>query len=140
MIKSKRFKIVVERIGFSLLVAFLLLGVSVLIYSNIKISKKRASYKSEISILEQKIQDLSIEKQTFESNISQGYNIEYLEESAREDFNLKKQGEQVVAFPVVSQEPGAEALLANQFENDNQVEFEDPEKSFWDKILEKLGR
>ena len=93
-----------------------------LVVSNIKISQKKNRLNARIEILRQEVQGLELKKHKLESQISQTEMESYLEEQARERFNLKKPGEEVVAF------------TKQESEENNQQE----QKTFWQKVLEKL--
>ena len=62
-------------------------------------------------------------KQKLEAGISQTGMESYLEKEARERFNLKKPGEEVVVFTKEKTEPKKQS---------------EQEKTFWQKIYEKL--
>jgi cell division protein FtsB len=93
-----------------------------LVVSNIKISQKKNALNARIEVLRQEVQELQQKKHKLESQISQTDMESYLEEQARERFNLKKPGEEVVAFTKQKSE-----------ERDQQEQ-----KTFWQKIREKL--
>jgi cell division protein FtsB len=91
-----------------------------LIVSNVKLGDKREEIKSQTQILKNEIQILTQEKEKLQAQASQTKLESYLEKEARERFNLKKPGEQVVAF--VREKP----------EKEEQTE---EKKGFWDKIF-----
>ena len=103
--------------------ALIILIVGFLLYSNWKINQKRAELKDRIEELAREIQILEEKKIQLEAGIEWSQSEEYLEETAREKLGLKKPGEEVV---VVTPPEGSE-------------EGTEEEKSFWKKILEKLG-
>lgn len=106
---------------------FVLLGVAIftvvglLIISNWKIGQRRAELDFQVEILQQKIWTLKAKRQELQSQISQTEGQEYLEREARDTFNLKKPGEEVVAILPLEEEEGVEE-----------------EKSFWQKIWDKI--
>ncbi len=83
------------------LVLLTLLGF--LAVSNWKIYKKRTELNSGIEILSQKLQELESANQELKEKISDIPGKDYLEKVAREKFNLKKPGEEVV---VIKKEKG----------------------------------
>ena len=95
-----------------------------LIVSNIKISQKKNALNARIEILRQEVLELQQKKHKLESQISQTDMESYLEEQARERFNLKKPGEEVVAF------------YKQESEERNQQE----QKTFWQKVLGFFSR
>lgn len=106
---------------------FVLLGVAIftvvgfLIISNWKIGQRRAELDFQVEILQQKIWTLKAKRQELQSQISQTEGQEYLEREARDTFNLKKPGEEVVAILPLEKEEGVEE-----------------EKSFWQNIWDKI--
>jgi cell division protein FtsB len=105
-----------------------LLGVAIftvvgfLIVSNWKIGQRRAELNSQVEILQQQIWTLETKRQELQSQISQTEGQEYLEREARDTFNLKKAGEEVVIILPAEGEEGIEE-----------------ERSFWQKIWDKIG-
>ena len=93
-----------------------------LIVSNLRIDKKRSELMARIESLKKEIQTLEGKKAALQSGVNISQSEENLEEAAREQFGLKKPGEEVV---VVKQEQKEEV---KQEEN----------KSFWQKIWEKI--
>lgn len=95
-----------------------------LVITNLESNKRRSelnlmieNLKNEIDILERKKQELSF-------NISQIPTESYLEKEARERFNLKKPGEELVV--ILPSEESEEEVVEKQ-------------KSLWQRFLEKLG-
>ena len=105
-----------------ILLALILIFFTVfLAISNFKINQKKTELDSELQSLENKAKELEQKKNLLESQISQSQNQEYLEEVAREQLNLQKEGEKVVAFPIS--------------ENQEETKETKPEKqTFWQKI------
>jgi len=111
-----------DSIFFSILLGVLVVAViGFLVFSNLKISQKRTRLSSQIESLKAQIQSLEQKKEELQLRIGQQGSEEYLEEIARENLNLKKPGEKVVA---ITQEEEPEAK--NQ------------EKNFFDKLLDKI--
>lgn len=69
------------------------------------------------------MQDLQDKRQEFSEQLKQTGTQEYLERIGREDLNLKKQGESVVAFPMQELEQ-------------EEVKQKD---SFWSRLLKSIG-
>lgn len=72
--------------------------ISFLVFSNIKIQEQRAEVKIRLQEAEQKIDDLEQENQELADKSSLGEDEDFLEKEARERFNLKKLGEEVVVI------------------------------------------
>ena len=100
---------------------FFLIIICFLVVSNIKLSDKREQIKSQAELLKNEIQILEQEREKLQAQVSQTKLESYLEKEARERFNLKKPGEQVVAF--VREKP-------------EEKEQTEEKKGFWDKISE----
>ena len=81
-----------------LMVSILVIIVGFLVVSNYRINKKRAEMGVRIDGLKAEIQILEERRQGLEDKISQADQDSYLEKEARERFNLKKPGEEVVAI------------------------------------------
>ena len=81
-----------------LMVSILVIIVGFLVVSNYRINKKRAEMGVRIDELKAEIQILEERRQGLEAKISQVDQDSYLEKEARERFNLKKSGEEVVAI------------------------------------------
>jgi len=96
--------------------------VGFLIVSNWKIGQRRTELNSQVEILRQQVWTLETKRQELQSQISETEGQEYLEREARNTFNLKKAGEEVVAILPAEDKEGIEE-----------------ERSFWQKILDKLG-
>jgi cell division protein FtsB len=82
----------------TILVLLVLVVIGFVIVSNWKVSQKRAELNDRIEILKSEIQDLKIEKEVLEARASESFDNSYLEKEARERFNLKKPGEEVVTI------------------------------------------
>ena len=114
-----------QTIFFPIILGLMILAtISFLVFSNLKINKKRLELNVRIENLKKETEVLEGEKQELSAKIFQVGTEDYLEKEARERFNLKKPGEEVVVIlpPEESQEEG----LGEQ-------------KSFWQRILERLG-
>jgi cell division protein FtsB len=94
-----------------------------LVYSNIKISEKRARLTEQLQSLKEQVQELEERKRELQAGVSYQGSEEYLEEVARERLNLKAEGEEVVAF------------LTQENEN---KEDQEESKGIVDRILETL--
>ena len=101
------------------------LALAILIFlftSNLKLSERKAELDSQIISLNKEFQVLEKENQELKAGISQISQDSYLEKKAREQFNLKKPGEEVVAF----------------IKEDDKKEEEEKKENFWERILRKL--
>ncbi len=94
-----------------------------LVIGNLKISQKREELGTEMERLKRGVEKLSQEEGLLQSKISQSQTRDYLERVAREAFNLQKEGEQVVAFPLSEESP---------------EEKTEENKNLWQKLLEKF--
>ncbi len=102
-----------------------LLALTILIFllvSNSKLSQRKENLNSRINSLNSEIQALEKENQELKAGISQISQDSYLEKKAREQFNLKKPGEEVVAF----------------IKEEGDEEEKEEKENFWQKILRKL--
>ena len=105
----------------------MLLGVSIflvvglLIVANWRINQKRAEYNAQVEVLRAELQALEIKRQQLQAQIYQTSEESYLEREARERFNLKKSGEEVVIILPAEEE-----------------EIKEQEKGFWGKVLDKI--
>ncbi len=123
--KSRRFKKSSHQtIFFSILIGSLLvLVVGFLIFSNLKISQRRADLTARIGDLKKEIQILEKKNQELRAGITQTESESYWEERIREQGYKKPGEEQVVVLPP---EEGEEGKTGGQ-------------KNLWQKFLEKLG-
>ena len=111
-----------QTIFFSVLLGVLLLViVGSLIVSNWRMVQKRQELNSQLEILKAQLQVLEIKRQQLQAQISQTSQESYLEKEARETFNLKKPGEEVVTILPAEEEEGKEQ-----------------ERGFWGKIWDKI--
>ena len=67
-----------------------------LVFSNIKISRRRAALRARIEYLKAEIKTLENKNRQIKENIAKGGSEKYLEKVAREQLGLKKEGEEVV--------------------------------------------
>jgi len=96
-----------------------------LIVGNLRIAGKRNRINSELQALEQRMAELVEEKEVIQGKIFQSNDSNYLEKVAREELNLKKEGESVVAFPVIN----SGSVVGPQDEE---------QQNLWQKIMEKI--
>ncbi len=123
--KSRRFKKSSHQtIFFSILIGSLLvLVIGFLIFSNLKISQRRADLTARIGDLKKEIQILEKKNQELRAGITQTESESYWEERIREQ-GYKKPGEEQVV--VLSGEESEEGKTGEQ-------------RSLWQRILEKIG-
>lgn len=69
-----------------------------LVVSNYRINQRRMELGAKIDELKAEIQELEKRRLSLEAKVSQSDQESYLEKEARERFNLKKPGEEVVAI------------------------------------------
>ena len=90
-----------------LLIGFLTIAVTgFLVYSNWRVNDKRQDLLSRIDSLRKEIQTMEEKKKDLEEKIAQGSSEDFLETKARENFNLKKPGEEVVVVSLPAEESG----------------------------------
>lgn len=107
---------------FSILIGVLLfVVVGSLIVANWRINQKRSDYEKQLESLQIELQALEQKREQLQSQIYQSSEEEYLEREARETFNLKKPGEEVVTILPAEEEGSAEE-----------------ERGFFQKILDKI--
>jgi cell division protein FtsB len=115
-----------QSILFSIFLGAIVLGiVGFLTISNWKINQKRAELDSQIELLKRNLQTLEEKNRELKAAIEQGTSLDYLEEVAREQLNLKKEGEETIVVKKISgQEEEGEAKKG---------------KNLWQEFLEKIG-
>jgi len=114
-----------KKVFYYIIIAVLITTVSgFLIYSNIKTGKKRAELNAKIESIREEIRILEEKNAQLKEGVSESQSQDYLEKMARDNLSLKKPGEEAVA---VKQSASATEQASSQ------------EKSFWDKIKEKIG-
>lgn len=96
-----------------------------LVVSNFRIQNKRTELTKKVQELSQEVYSLESQKEKLQTDMSQSESEAYLEQIAREKFNLQKEGETAV---VIKKEKSEE-------DEENKTE----EKSFWQKLLEKIN-
>ena len=125
--KLKKRKRRFTNILISIFLAIFLIGfLYILVSSNFKLRKRRAEIIKRIESIQKEIQRLEKENQAFQAKIFQKDTPEFLEKEARERFNLKKPGEEVVV--IVEPE---EALSPQPKEE---------KRSFWQKMFDFFSR
>jgi len=124
--KRKKSKDSVQSVFFSVFLTILIFVIiSFLLFSNWRINKKRSELSQKLEGLKKEVEALEAKKEELLTKISQVQSESYLEKEARERFNLKKPGEEVVTI-----------LNSEKEEKKEEVK---KEKSFWQRILEKVG-
>lgn len=86
----------------------ILIVVGFLFFANWQMGQRRRELNSQIEALQKEIQALEEKHQTLEVDLSQSAEESYLEKEARERFNLKKPGEEVVTILPFKEEIQAE--------------------------------
>jgi cell division protein FtsB len=82
----------------SILLLITFLSIFTLIRLNLQVFQKRKDLETQKKLLEKERQELESQKQELENQTKLTQNQEFLEKIARENLNLKKEGEKVVAF------------------------------------------
>ncbi len=114
----------IQTIFFSVLLGTLLFTVvGYLVVSNFKINARRSELNAQLQKLQAELNDLEAKKAQLQAQVSESTstNDAYLEKEARETFNLKKPGEEVLTI-----------LPAENNENLPK------EEGFWKKIINKI--
>lgn len=112
----------IKRFFLPIILTILVVGLVIfLINLNLKIRGERVKLQSQLENLKFQLEKFQSEREELLQRISQGRTEEYLEKIARQELNLQKEGEKVVAFPVIKEK---------------KEEKEIEEKSFWQNILE----
>lgn len=127
MARFKKYKNTTSKKSLLFFGLLLLCLVGFLLVANIRQSQKRNGLIAKINYLQNEIQELEQKKQQLQAEISQNKDDGYLEKIARENLNLKKEGEMVVGF-LVEGPKGAdeEATTGKQ------------PQTFWQKLLDKF--
>ena len=102
----------------------LLVVIGILLFSNLQMNQRRRQLMSKIGELDQEIVAIEKRNQELEAGIVQEVDEEYLEQEARDNFQMKKPGESVVV--VLPPKDGIDDL--------SQIE-----KTWWQKVLEWVG-
>jgi cell division protein FtsB len=123
--KKGKNKKTIKTLFFSAVFILLFLAVAgFLVFSNWKVNQKRSELNAKIISLKKEIQEMEDKKTQLEDALQQTQSSDYAEKVAREDLNMKKQDEDVVA---VKQSTGTAETAAPA------------EKSFWKKIIDKFN-
>lgn len=107
--KLKRWQEVKDKFYQILLSIFTLLILSALIFSNWKISQKRAEFQTKVKFLQEEIKRLEKEKEKYENEVLEIDKDEYWKRLLKEDWGYKELNEKVVVFvpPKEKIEPSA---------------------------------
>jgi len=81
----------------------LIILISFLVYKDVSIYRKKIRLNEEIAELKEKIEQAKLKNENLKENIAQADSKDYLEKVAREQLDMQKPGETVVAF-ITSQE------------------------------------
>src|SRR3989338_881077 len=84
-----------------------------LILANINMYQKHQEFLSQVENLKNQIKDTEVKNKTLTRSITMANNEQYIEEVAREELDLQREGEQVVSF-VMSQSQVQKSNDANQ--------------------------
>ncbi len=113
-----------ENIFFSVLIlALVFFVIGFLIYSNSKISQKRAGLLAQIENLNKEIQILEKKNNELQAGIEETESEDYQKEKLYEQGYIEEGAQQVVVLPP----------------KEGEEEKPPEQKSFWQKFLEKLG-
>jgi len=111
-----------QTIFFSVLLGVMIFTVvGYLVVSNLKINARRTELNAQLIKLQNELNALETKKTQLQAQVSEAADDEYLDKEARETFNLKKPGEEVVTIlPSESSESGQK------------------EASFFEKVIDKI--
>lgn len=112
----------------SLLALFILAFIFILVSSNLKLKKRRAKILEEIERTKAEIKELQMKKENYKTQIFQEQSKEFLEKVARQNFNLKKPGEEVAVIVEPEKEQNSSEVQPKKAES--------PKKTFWRQFLE----
>ena len=124
MIKARKFK---NSWPQKTLASLLLILIVVLARGVVKQSQSKKELSSKLQDLKNEIQQLKQKKQSLLSEISKAQKEAYFEKIARENLNLKKQGEKVVAF-----------ILEQDSKANKREQKTSKLKTFWQSFLERF--
>ncbi len=113
-----------QTVVFSIILSILFFTVAgYLVISNFKINARRSELNSQLQKLQTELNALEAKKAQLQAQVSEATNTndEYLEKEARETFNLKK--------------PGEEVLTVLPAENNGNGQ---KEENFFEKIIDKI--
>jgi len=96
-----------------LIILVLLIFIGFLTFGNIQLMKKRAGLNQEMSKLKNQLEEINVQIKANSAKITPDNSSASLEKAAREELNLMKAGESVVAFPekIESEVDKTEGLL-----------------------------
>ena len=114
------------------LVALIILGAAFLIFSNLRINKRRQELISQINKLETEIKEKEKQNAELKAGVSQITDQSYLEQEAREKLGLKKPGEEVVSIQKVETETNTNPEVKKETSNPWNP------KTWWDWIKNKI--
>ncbi len=103
-----------------------------LITLNLKIGQERAKLQRELANIQGELQKSQEGREESISKLSKAQSGDYMEKVAREDLNLQKEGEKVVAFSVVEGE-------AKEEEEIEEKDFLEKKFPYWIIILVLMG-
>ncbi len=127
--KNKNPRRKVQKPTFHLVMMILVIGgiLVILIMGNLKLIKKRQELNQDFQSGQNKLESLEQQKENSEKMIKALKSKAYLEEIARERFDLQKPGEKVVAFPLKE----AKGLASTT----NQENSQTGKQNFWQRFL-----
>lgn len=118
--KNKKVKSFIAELKRRVLFGILFFTTIFLLYTNIKIMEERKRAEKELEKIEVQIETKEKEKDRYNFELGKSDTEEYLEEIAREELGLQKEGEQII-------------IIKKQGEEENPEQLEN--KSFIDKIM-----
>ncbi len=118
--KNKKVKTFIAEFKRRVIFGILLFSVIFLLYTNIKIMEERKRAEKELEKIEVQIETKEKEKDRYNFELGKSDTEEYLEEIAREELGLQKEGEQII-------------IIKKQGDTESTEQIEN--RSFIDKVI-----
>ncbi|HOC53752.1 MAG TPA: septum formation initiator family protein [Candidatus Pacearchaeota archaeon] len=118
--KNKKVKTLIAEFKRRVIFGILLFSVIFLLYTNIKIMEERKRAEKELEKIEAQIETKEKEKDRYNFELGKSDTEEYLEEIAREELGLQKEGEQII-------------IIKKQGDTESTEQIEN--RSFIDKVI-----
>jgi len=118
--KNKKVKTLIAEFKRRVIFGILLFSVIFLLYTNIKIMEERKRAEKELEKIEVQIETKEKEKDRYNFELGKSDTEEYLEEIAREELGLQKEGEQII-------------IIKKQGDTESTEQIEN--RSFIDKVI-----
>jgi cell division protein FtsB len=107
------------------LILFAIICLGGLIFLNLKMHFQRSRLKSDLQSLKSYLETTERQNQDLQARITEGNLNEFIEQITRDDLNLQKEGEQVIAFPAKQAASSSYATSTAKKKNFWQTIFDD---------------